>query len=185
MSFNVANTAKIYVVIALDIDPPFPSFSFLGPALHCIYSSTYKPRKLIDQGLQPNFKAENGSNNLSASNAPFIVDYVGPGPPPFRAPHRYVFLLYEQPEGFDENKFALKDAESWYAAENYLGLGHFCGRGGVRRDYCLQLLSEQLMGTQAPLGLKGLMIDHEQRHHNMSSPVVGKCYAQKPGFVLI
>lgn len=43
-----------------------------------------------------------------ADNAPFIADYIGPGPPPPSAPHRYVFLLYEQPEEFDIARFASK-----------------------------------------------------------------------------
>jgi phosphatidylethanolamine-binding protein len=34
------------------------------------------------------------------------VNYAGPGPPPPSSPHRYVFLLYDQPEGFDTTKFA-------------------------------------------------------------------------------
>ena len=34
------------------------------------------------------------------------MDYAGPAPPPGSSPHRYVFLLYEQPEGFDMVKFA-------------------------------------------------------------------------------
>lgn len=29
------------------------------------------------------------------------VDWVAPRPPPGAGPHRYVFLLYEQPEGFN------------------------------------------------------------------------------------
>jgi len=32
------------------------------------------------------------------------VDYAGPEPPPMSKPHRYVFLLYEQPEGLDAGK---------------------------------------------------------------------------------
>ena len=37
---------------------------------------------------------------------PFVVDYAGPGPPPGSSPHRYLFLLYEQPAEFDAKKFA-------------------------------------------------------------------------------
>jgi phosphatidylethanolamine-binding protein len=33
-----------------------------------------------------------------------VAEYVGAGPPPGAAPHRYVFLLYEQPEDFDVKK---------------------------------------------------------------------------------
>jgi phosphatidylethanolamine-binding protein (PEBP) family uncharacterized protein len=41
-----------------------------------------------------------------AVDALFIADYAGPEPPPPSTPHRYVFMLYEQPEGFDLAKFA-------------------------------------------------------------------------------
>jgi phosphatidylethanolamine-binding protein len=53
-------------------------------------------------------KGADGTTALVAGASPFIVDYAGPGPPPPSAPHRYVFLLYEQPEGFDQAKFAPK-----------------------------------------------------------------------------
>lgn len=35
------------------------------------------------------------------ADAPFIANWIGPEPPPGSGPHRYVFLLYEQPEGFE------------------------------------------------------------------------------------
>jgi len=35
-----------------------------------------------------------------------VADYAGAAPPPLSAPHRYVFLLFEQPEGFDALKYA-------------------------------------------------------------------------------
>ena len=62
----------------------------LGPALHWI---------------QPGFKPEAGTTKLS-STTPFVANYAGPGPPPGSGPHRYIFLLYEQPEGFDVSKYA-------------------------------------------------------------------------------
>jgi phosphatidylethanolamine-binding protein (PEBP) family uncharacterized protein len=34
-----------------------------------------------------------------------LADYRGPGPPPGASPHRYVFILYEQPADFDATKF--------------------------------------------------------------------------------
>jgi phosphatidylethanolamine-binding protein len=57
----------------------------------------------MQPGLKPE-KAADGTTNLVAGDAPFIADYAGPGPPP-PSPHRYVFMLYEQPEGFDPAKF--------------------------------------------------------------------------------
>ncbi|BCR88284.1 uncharacterized protein ACHE_40848S [Aspergillus chevalieri] len=38
--------------------------------------------------------------------APFVANYIGPASTPGSAPHRYVFLLYEQPEGFVGEKYA-------------------------------------------------------------------------------
>jgi hypothetical protein len=39
-----------------------------------------------------------------AIESPFLVDYAGPAPPPKSKPHRYVLLLYEQPEVIDVGK---------------------------------------------------------------------------------
>jgi len=40
--------------------------------------------------------------NITADNTTAPVSYIPPGPPPGSGPHRYVFLLYDQPrrEGF-------------------------------------------------------------------------------------
>ncbi|KAF4632589.1 hypothetical protein G7Y89_g5540 [Cudoniella acicularis] len=92
LSFNGAATGTTYIVIGIDLDAPFPSFSVLSPILHW---------------LQPGLKPTDGTTNLIApDDAPFIADYAGPGPPPPSSPHRYVFLLYEQPVGFDPARFA-------------------------------------------------------------------------------
>lgn len=89
ISYAVPNSAANYLVVALDLDAPFPSFSALGPILHWI---------------QPGFKA--GPDNVLTSGDPFIVNYIGPAPPPGSAPHRYTFFLFEQPAGFDSKKYA-------------------------------------------------------------------------------
>lgn len=61
----------------------------LGPILHW---------------LQPDIKlGQDGVLAAGATSA--IAPYIGPAPPPFAAPHRYVFYVYEQPEGFDAGKF--------------------------------------------------------------------------------
>jgi phosphatidylethanolamine-binding protein (PEBP) family uncharacterized protein len=44
-------------------------------------------------------------------DAPF-PDYIGPAPPPFGGPHRYIFFLYEQPADFDGKKYAPPDGKS-------------------------------------------------------------------------
>ncbi|KAI2618009.1 putative protease inhibitor [Hypomontagnella submonticulosa] len=91
LSFASLSPDKTYLVIGIDLDAPFPSFAFLGPILHWI---------------QPGLKtSEEGGVSLKSAD-PFIANYAAPGPPPGSSPHRYVFLLYEQPEGFDGKKYA-------------------------------------------------------------------------------
>ena len=90
-------SAESYIVIALDIDAPFPSFGVLGPILHWIQS-----------GLKLEGGAE-GIYTLQAPNDPFIANFIGAAPPPFSSAHRYIFLLYEQPEGFNGSKYAPAD----------------------------------------------------------------------------
>ena len=91
--------------MSLDIDAPFPSFTALGPILHWI---------------QPGFKPEkNDSTGVTTlkSTEPFVANYIGPAPPPGSSPHRYIFMLYEQPEGFDGAKYAPADGQAlgnWY-----------------------------------------------------------------------
>lgn len=95
LTFDVPNPEGTYLVVSLDIDAPFPSFAVLGPILHWIQS-----------GLKPAQK--NGKLSLTATD-PFVADYIGPGPPPGSAPHRYCFFLYEQPAGFDAKAHAPPD----------------------------------------------------------------------------
>ncbi|TVY17495.1 Carboxypeptidase Y inhibitor [Lachnellula arida] len=94
ISYAVPNPSATYLVVALDLDAPFPSFGVLGPILHWI---------------QPGFKA--GPENTLTSSEPFVANYIGPAPPPGSAPHRYTFFLFEQPEGFDGTKYAPADGK--------------------------------------------------------------------------
>ncbi|KAL1900532.1 hypothetical protein Sste5346_002255 [Sporothrix stenoceras] len=87
-----------YLAVSLDPDAPFPSFSFLGPILH---------------GVQANLTAGDAVDGwapLTSSVAP-AVDYIKPGPPSPSAAHRYVFLVYKQPEGVDDSK--IREAMGW------------------------------------------------------------------------
>lgn len=103
------------MVVSLDIDAPFPSFGVLGPILHWI---------------QPGLKARNGQLEVTE---PFVANYIGPAPPPGSSPHRYIFFLYEQPEGFDGKRYAPPNGQNlsnWYrmrydldAWEKEIGLG--------------------------------------------------------------
>lgn len=89
LSLPGLDTSKTYLVVGLDIDAPFPSFGVLGPILHW---------------CQPGVKASKmGELDLSA---PFVANYIPPSPPPGSSPHRYTFYLYEQPAGFETEKYA-------------------------------------------------------------------------------
>jgi len=92
ITFSAASPSKTYLVINIDPDAPFKSWPVL-PALHW---------------LQAGLKATEGSTTLKSED-PFVVNYAPPGPPPGASPHRYIFLLYEQPEGFDAKKFGAPD----------------------------------------------------------------------------
>lgn len=84
------NAQGTYLVVCLDMDPPFVTAPFLGPALHWIQSG---------------FKHVLGSQTM-VTDQPFIVDYAGPGPPPGSGPHRYAFFLYLQPDDFEVKSHA-------------------------------------------------------------------------------
>lgn len=83
--------------MGLDIDAPFPSCTLLGPILHWIQS-----------GLT----ASTNGGQLTGS-APIVANYIGPAPPPFSAPHRYIFVLYEEPAGFDAAARAPPDGQDF------------------------------------------------------------------------
>ena len=87
IAWNGTSAQKL-IVICLDVDAPFPSFAPLSPALHW---------------LQDSFTAS--SNGELVSSEPAIAFWAGPGPPPISGPHRYIFLLYEQPADFDAKLF--------------------------------------------------------------------------------
>lgn len=61
--------------------------------------------------LQPNLvpkPLQNGSFVLAAeAGAPVVANWLAPAPPPGASPHRYLFLLYEQPYGFDVQRLRL------------------------------------------------------------------------------
>ncbi|OIW27103.1 putative protease inhibitor [Coniochaeta ligniaria NRRL 30616] len=90
LTYAAASPSATYLVICLDLDGPFPNFSVCSPALHW---------------LQPGLKST-GTDTELLSKDPFVCDYAPPGPPPIGSPHRYVYFLYEQPDGFDGSKYA-------------------------------------------------------------------------------
>ncbi|OJJ80540.1 YbhB/YbcL family Raf kinase inhibitor-like protein [Aspergillus glaucus CBS 516.65] len=112
-------TDKTYIAISLDIDAPFPSLPILGPILHWIQPGI----RLQQTPYSPSSPSSSSSSTLQPT-APFVANYIGPAPPPGSAPHRYVFLLYEQPEGFAGERYAPKDGRelsNWYRMRFDLG----------------------------------------------------------------
>ncbi|KAF2659299.1 PEBP-like protein [Lophiostoma macrostomum CBS 122681] len=92
-SFSISSSAvqsnAKYIIISLDLDAPAPAISgLLSPILHGIFSD------LNTQG-DPD---ANGFVKLIA-DAPPAAPYGPPKPPGFSSPHRYIFLIWEQPEG--------------------------------------------------------------------------------------
>ncbi|KAF2964932.1 hypothetical protein GQX73_g8651 [Xylaria multiplex] len=112
-----------YIAVSIDLDAPFPSWSFLGPILHGIH---------ID--LVPGAADADGFHPLEGASE-WLVPYLPPGPPKPSAAHRYVFLVFEQPQDLDAAKLksVLKLAPEvkltgrlWWnqeSAEKKLGLG--------------------------------------------------------------
>ncbi|KKK15460.1 hypothetical protein P175DRAFT_0439331 [Aspergillus ochraceoroseus IBT 24754] len=88
--FPNSSSTVTYAVVCVDIDPPFPSWSVLGAALHWLRT-----------GLTATVDGE----MKHADNIPALANYMGAGPPPGSSPHRYLFILYEQGPGFDINKW--------------------------------------------------------------------------------
>jgi len=104
LSYSAPSSTGKYVAACIDLDAPFPGFAILAPILHWMQSD-----------LVP---SSSGTLEVSGNVSP-VMGYRGPGPPPLSPPHRYVFLLYEQPEGFDKSKLGLpevmgmKDVMRW------------------------------------------------------------------------
>ncbi|KAF2100167.1 PEBP-like protein [Rhizodiscina lignyota] len=102
LTWNALSGQK-FIVISLDIDAPFPSFAPLSPALHW---------------LQTGLEVEASSGVLTSSD-PVIAFWAPPRPPPISSPHRYLFLLYQQPEDCDVGQFTkacgygIKDRMRW------------------------------------------------------------------------
>lgn len=96
LAASAASPATKYLAVSLDPDAPFPSFSFLGPILHGVQTD-----------LTVTNNAVGGWAPLTSAVAP-LVDYIKPGPPSPSAAHRYVFLVYKQPEGLDDAQIRTK-----------------------------------------------------------------------------
>ncbi|KAK9424544.1 putative Phosphatidylethanolamine-binding protein [Seiridium unicorne] len=99
LSWSGAVPGKTYLLLGLDLDAPFATLPILGPVLH---------------GILPGFQTSGESSTVLKSEVPVVAEYIAPAPPPLSGPHRYVFLLYEQPAAFDAKKFRpQKDGEEF------------------------------------------------------------------------
>ncbi|CAK7214056.1 hypothetical protein SCUCBS95973_002016 [Sporothrix curviconia] len=85
------------LAVSLDPDAPFPSFAFLGPILHGLQTD------LVVAGAADGGSGSSSSSGWVPLTSPTkpIVSYIKPGPPSPSAAHRYVFMVYKQPEGLD------------------------------------------------------------------------------------
>lgn len=107
---NSAGQIPHYLVVCLDLDPPFPSFPVLAPTLHSLEADLrLETEELdVDEGYVYLTADEvaGGSEGISHSGTRAtkpVVGYMGPKPPGMSAPHRYVFLCWEQPGGVDSH----------------------------------------------------------------------------------
>ncbi len=86
------STSGKYIAASIDVDAPFPSFTIFGPALHWLQTDLVVGAADAD-----------GWTALSTTAKP-VARYAGPQPPKPSAAHRYVFMVWEQPEGMDVDK---------------------------------------------------------------------------------
>ncbi|KAK3049025.1 hypothetical protein LTR09_009679 [Extremus antarcticus] len=101
-TLTLPTPSGVYIVVCIDLDAPFPSFSFLGPILHWFQSGLR-----ASASSTPSTSGDSIGTQLTALGIPHIVDYAGAGPPPGSGPHRYIFLLYQQSGDFDASKHAV------------------------------------------------------------------------------
>jgi len=65
---------------------------FLGPICHGLWTD-----------LKVGEAEENGFKLLESLYKP-IISWIKPGPPPISGPHRYIFMVWEQPAEFTKQK---------------------------------------------------------------------------------
>ncbi|KAF2197440.1 PEBP-like protein [Delitschia confertaspora ATCC 74209] len=105
-----ASPSKSYLSLSLDPDAPFPSFNLLSPILHSVSANLTADGDLDSDGFA----------QLAATNQAPLVPWLAPGPPAISAPHRYVFLVYEQPEQVTEE--SIRKEMGWVVGKD-VGLG--------------------------------------------------------------
>ncbi|KAK1780237.1 phosphatidylethanolamine-binding protein [Copromyces sp. CBS 386.78] len=110
---NAQGNIPHYMVICLDLDPPFPSFPVLAPILHSLEADLRLETEELDAAEGYLYltadEVTGGSEAIRHARGDTrrtkpVVGYMGPKPPGVSSPHRYVFLCWEQPGGVDGKK---------------------------------------------------------------------------------
>lgn len=95
LAYNAASGSKTYLAISIDLDAPFQTFSFLSPILHWV---------------QPGLKSTDSSTLQTSESC--IANWGPPKPPGPSGPHRYLFLLYEQPGDFNAEELMWPEGQT-------------------------------------------------------------------------
>ncbi|KAK4640938.1 hypothetical protein QC761_000130 [Podospora bellae-mahoneyi] len=114
-------TIPRFLITTLDLDPPFPSFPVLGPVLHGMQadlalSTSFTGEDDIDTDKQFIPLERDTRFNLGEDDIGEVARYMGPSPPGWSEPHRYVCLMWQQPEGVTGDK--IREEMGWGGARD-------------------------------------------------------------------
>ena len=87
-----------YICLVLDPDAPFASFPVLGPVLHGMQTDLALRDTTQDTTQDKDNTEAPPEWSQLVSDQPPLVAYAKPGPPRVSAPHRYVSVLWRQPD---------------------------------------------------------------------------------------
>jgi phosphatidylethanolamine-binding protein (PEBP) family uncharacterized protein len=102
-SKSTTSTTTFYLIVGLDVDAPSRANPIFAQVLHF---------------MNIDFSVASRSNlTLTSTNAEATEPYLDPAPPQGSGPHRYIFLLFEQPSGFTPTELPANrtnfDVEAW------------------------------------------------------------------------
>ncbi|KAI5459350.1 phosphatidylethanolamine-binding protein [Mariannaea sp. PMI_226] len=80
------NNDTSYLIMLIDPDAPTPEDPKFAFWRHWI---------------QPGFRPSNGEAPSTTTAQPALTEYFGPAPPDYSKPHRYLFLLFREPDEFN------------------------------------------------------------------------------------
>ncbi|GJE91792.1 PEBP-like protein [Phanerochaete sordida] len=106
-----------FVLAAVDPDAPYPQDPNVAQVRHILQG---------DLVLGPAL----GSQTYKLVNeTPALTDWIQPEPPADSPPHRYIFLLYQQPKGFDSQTFVAPNDS--IPAREYFNISQFAEEVGM------------------------------------------------------